>query len=112
MTALNACGANTIEQTVTVTTVGTDAPNWLSGFKLYPNPNTGVFTVEMTGLPHDEIEFTLFNTLGQLVKREVSDFGTGTLVRVFDYGQLPAGAYNLRIRAGESAMYVKVAVQR
>jgi hypothetical protein len=66
----------------------------------------------MSGLPHEEVEFMLFNVVGQLVKREVADFGAGTLVQNFDYGYLPAAMYTLRIRAGESAKYVKVAIQR
>jgi PKD repeat protein len=112
LTAINVCGASTIQQIITVIVVGTNEVPWLNEFHLYPNPNTGAFTLEMSGLPHDEIEFVLFNAIGQTVKREVADFGTGTLLRNFDYGQLPAGVYHFRINAGESAMVVKVVVQR
>jgi hypothetical protein len=112
LTAINNCGASTLQQTISVIVVGTNEANWLNDFRLYPNPNTGTFTLEMNGLPHEELEFILFNSIGQMVKRETADFGTGALVRHFDYGQLPAGIYNLRIRAGNSALFVKIAVQR
>lgn len=112
LTALNVCGASTLQQTVVITTVDSQEPSWLNEFRLYPNPNTGIFTIEMSGLPYEEVEFTLFNTVGQLVKRETADFGAGTLVRNFDYGYLPAAMYTLRIQAGTSAKFVKVAVQR
>ncbi|MBV6441436.1 MAG: PKD domain-containing protein [Haliscomenobacteraceae bacterium CHB4] len=112
LTAINVCGASTLQQTVVITTVGAGEPAWLSDFRLYPNPNTGQFTVEMSGTPYEEVEFSLFNAIGQLVKRDVAGFGAGTLVHHFDYGYLPAAVYTLRVRAGASAKYVKVAVQR
>jgi PKD repeat protein len=112
LTAANVCGASTIQQMVEIKTVGTNEASWLNAFRLYPNPNTGAFTVEMSGLPHEEVEFTLFNAIGQLVKRDVADFGTGLLKRNFDYGQIPAGMYSLRIQAGESVTMVKISVQR
>ncbi|MCW5921922.1 MAG: T9SS type A sorting domain-containing protein [Saprospiraceae bacterium] len=112
LTAINVCGASTLQQTINITMVSAEEPTWLSEFKLYPNPNTGAFIVEMTGTPTQEVEFVLFNTYGQMVKREVVDFGAGVLNRNFDYGHLPAAMYTLRIQAGNAAKYVKVAVQR
>ena len=111
LTAINVCGAGTLQQVVVIT-VGTKDPDWLKRFNLYPNPNTGAFTVEMSGLPQHEVEFTLFNEAGQLVKRETADFGAGTLVRKLDYGQLPEAVYQLNISAGETAKIVKIVVQR
>ena len=66
----------------------------------------------MNGLPQDEVEFVLYNALGQQIKRETSDFGTGSMLRSFDYGDLAAGVYTLRIQADGQAMFVKVAVGR
>ncbi len=111
LTAVNICGAGTLQQVIVVT-VGTRDPAWLTQFNLYPNPNTGAFTVEMNGLPQSEIEFTLFDELGQVIKRETADFGTGTLLRKLDYGQLPEAVYQLQIRAGETIKTVKIVVQR
>ena len=82
----------------------------MEGFRLFPNPNPGIFTVEMSGLPKAEVEFILFNALGQQIKREVVEFGTGTLLRSFDYGVLPAGFYTLRVQADGQAMFAKVTV--
>lgn len=111
LTAINVCGASTLQQIVVVT-VGAGEPGWLKQFNIYPNPNAGAFTVEMSGLPHQEVEFALFNALGQLIKRETADFGTGALVRKLDYGALPEAVYQLRISAGDSSMIVKIVVQR
>ncbi|MFN0176386.1 MAG: PKD domain-containing protein [Saprospiraceae bacterium] len=111
LAASNNCGTTIFEQTITLTS-GTGEASWLKGFKLFPNPNTGIFAVEMSGLPQDELEFTLFNALGQQIKRETAEFNTGFLTRVFDYGDLPAGYYTLRVQADGQAMFVKVTVSR
>jgi PKD repeat protein len=107
----NNCGTFVIEQIVTITS-GTGEASWVEGFRLFPNPNTGSFTVEMNGLPQDEVEFVLFNMLGQHIRRETMDFGTGSMLRNFDYGDLAAGVYTLRIQAAGQAMFVKVTVSR
>ncbi|MEO6760092.1 MAG: PKD domain-containing protein, partial [Saprospiraceae bacterium] len=112
LTVSNSCGAATLQQTITVITTGTEEANWLSQFRVYPNPNTGRFTVEMQGSAQQEIEFTLFNAVGQLVYREVADFGAGNLKQVLDCSSLPSALYHLRVRSGEKSVFVKIAVQK
>jgi PKD repeat protein len=107
----NNCGTAIYEETVVITS-GTSEATWVSGFQLYPNPSTGVFTVSLEGAPQSEVAFTLFNALGQQVKRDVSEFNTGRLERTFEYGQLAAGFYTLRVEANGEAMYVKVTVSK
>lgn len=111
LTVSNACGAATLQQMVTLSS-GTGELNWLEDFRMYPNPTSGLFTVEMQGEAREELEFTLFNAIGQLQKRETADFGTGQLKRLFDFSQSPAGMYTLQIRSGASAMQVKLVIQR
>jgi PKD repeat protein len=112
LTALNPCGAAPLEKQITINIIGTEEQNWLSYFRLYPNPNEGRFAVEMRGESANEVEFMLFNALGQQIRRDVSDFNTGTLTQNLDYGQLPSGVYTLHIQAGQRVMQVKVTVQR
>jgi PKD repeat protein len=111
LTVLNACGATTIQQQVNVVIVDVQTPTWLSLFNVYPNPNTGQFTVEMSGVPGKEVEFTLFNTIGEQIYRSVDDFSSGELKHQF-YLNLPAAMYTLRIQLGEQVTFVKVAVQK
>lgn len=110
LSATNNCGTTIIEQMVVVLITSTAEAAWVDGFRLFPNPNTGTFMVEMSGVPQDEVEFVLYNALGQQIKRETADFGTGQLLRTFDYGLLPAGFYTLRVQADGQAMFVKVTV--
>lgn len=112
LTVTNVCGATSLQQTVVVVLVGTNDVIWLDQFRLYPNPNSGRFTVEMNGTPTNKVELALFNNLGQMVHTEIVDFGSGSLNKQFDFGGLlPAGLYTLRMQADGSAMYAKVVIQ-
>lgn len=111
LSAINACGASTLQQVVNVVITGTQTPVWLDLFRVFPNPNNGAFSVEMKGTASDEVEFTLYNTLGSLIKREIVDYSTGNLLHAFQYGDLPAGVYNLRVRSGDQTAYVQIAIQ-
>ncbi len=111
LTVLNNCGATTLQQMVVLISSAGEV-TWLDMFRLYPNPSTGLFTVEMNGHAAQELEFTLFDALGQLVNRQTVAFGTGTLKQNFDYSNQPAGLYSLQIHNGTSALQVKVVIQR
>jgi PKD repeat protein len=112
LTVTNSCGSNTLQQTVVVSSVGTQEAAWLDQFLLFPNPNAGQFTVEMTGVATENVLFALFNQLGQRVYSNVVDFSSGRLTQSFDFTHLPAAIYTLRVEAQGSAKHVKVVVQR
>ncbi|MCC6413679.1 MAG: T9SS type A sorting domain-containing protein [Saprospiraceae bacterium] len=97
---------------VEVILVGTEDPEWLNSFRLYPNPNDGSFNIDMVGEPIDEVSFTLYDAAGRLIKRDVSDFNTGVLRKSFLYQGLPSGMYHMHILAGAKSKHVKIVVQR
>jgi hypothetical protein len=110
LVATSNCGSSTFVQTVGV--VPSQEPLWLRRFSLSPNPNSGAFRVEMSSDPQENVEFTLFDPLGKALRREVLGFENGTLAQDFDFGALPTGVYNFRIRSGQSSKFVKVVVAR
>lgn len=112
LTVTNACGASTVEQTVVVVLVGINEAAWLEQFRLFPNPNAGYFTLEMTGEPQNTVELAMFNGLGQLIRADMVDFSTGNLTKALDFGYLPSAVYTLRITAASQSTYVKVVIQK
>lgn len=112
LTATNSCGSAAIEQTITVVLSGTHEVSWVDHFSLYPNPNTGHFTVEMSGTPQKQVEFALYNNLGQLISSRIVDFSSGHLSQNLDYTYLPSAVYNLRITGAGETMNVQVIVQK
>ena len=111
LTVSNNCGASTLQQMLTLLTPAGEV-SWLGQFRLYPNPNNGHFTIEMSGEAQSELAFILFNTIGQQIKRETLSFSNGALQHRFDYDNLPAGMYNLQIRSGNRVMQAKISVIR
>ncbi|HNM26992.1 MAG TPA: PKD domain-containing protein, partial [Saprospiraceae bacterium] len=112
LTAINACGASTLQQTIQVIVSGLNDPSWLESFRLFPNPNDGYFSIDMSGQPQDEVAFTLFNAIGELVMRDKANFSTGHLLYRFEQGNLPAGVYSLGVQHGDRTFFVKVIVQQ
>lgn len=110
--AANACGTDTFALTVFLAVTGAPEADAWNVFRLFSNPNAGQFTLEISGMPQDRLEFVLFNTLGQQLILEAADFSTGALQHNFDVRYLPAAMYTLRIRAGNQSRFVKIAVQR
>lgn len=90
----------------------TNPVNWLNSFHVYPNPTAGPFTVELNLPVPGTIVFDLLNMMGETVRHETIATNGGLLIHSFDGGQLPAGAYTLRVRADGQVGYAKVAVQR
>lgn len=112
LVASNDCGTDIFAQSVTLLlTSAPDLAAW-NLFRIFPNPNNGRFTLEMSGTPQDKVEFVVFNTLGQQLVLETASFRSGYLQQTFDYSDLPAAMYNLRVRAGGQSRFVKIAVQR
>ena len=76
---------------------------------MFPNPNQGTFTLNMElAQKSSRLSFEMINPIGQLIRRDISDADTRTLVKTFDYGSLPAGVYSFRISNSESAFVIKV----
>jgi PKD repeat protein len=113
LTALNDCGSALYQITVAVTVVGTDElADWAQEVRLFPNPNNGKFTLDIKGLPKEELQFEMFNSIGQLIKRDVHAFNTGKMSRLFDYGHLPVGNYLLRVSDYSSSFVIHVAITK
>jgi PKD repeat protein len=112
MTVTNSCGAATLQQTVVILSVGTGEVAWLNEFRLFPNPNSGLFRIEMSGIPSQNLEFAVFNKLGQVLSMEIVDFSAGILSKAFDFSSMPSGVYTLRLQTDAAAKYVKIVVQK
>ena len=62
-------------------------------FKVYPNPNNGVFYIEPPFLERELYSIKLYNQLGQLVVFEDQLLG----IKHFKYSNLPPGSYLLEV---------------
>jgi hypothetical protein len=108
--AANSCDLlDTVSYTVGVTSTENLAD--IQHFSLSPNPNSGFFSVELSGMPRGQIYFELYNAVGQLMLHEESIFQQGYLQKTFDVQALPSGVYSLQIHSGRTLKNVRIVKQ-
>ena len=74
---------------------------------LYPNPTTGVFTLEL-GLAEDEkTEIKVMNAIGQIIMLQNHNFISGNNKTVLDLSGINKGVYFVEVKTA-----TKVMVQR
>ena len=86
--------------------LGIDDPGSAFGVKLYPNPNTGNFTIEFTDDTEKEIEIT--DEVGRIILREAKV----SKQKYFNLDQLSNGIYFLRIGQNSPGKSLKFSVVR
>lgn len=64
--AINPCGADTAVQDVTVTITSVSDPSGRAELRIFPNPNTGVFSMIVSGIA-DPFDLTILDALGRTV---------------------------------------------
>jgi PKD repeat protein len=112
LTATNDCGFTTLTRIVVIVIDGVEEIPGITEFRLFPNPNSGAFSLRLAGQPHPAaLQIRFVNVLGQSLHKEVADFRSGNLSRDFRFDNLPAGVYFLQIQSGEKAVNKKVAVE-
>jgi hypothetical protein len=76
--------------------------------KLYPNPNKGIFELELVGLKGNKVELKFFTISGQLVSSILLPLENGELKRTIELSsKLASGTYYLGIYSGNAAKVVQ-----
>ncbi|MDP1621874.1 MAG: YCF48-related protein [Bacteroidales bacterium] len=89
-------------------TTGNNVPV-TDNFRIYPNPTTGMFTLEQTGFISDQtLKLEIYTMLG---KRLISDNIAVEKKHQFNLSEVPAGIYLIRIMTGEKIETIKLVKQ-
>ena len=80
--------------------------NFENNFKIYPNPNNGLFVIELNEL--NSYNVVLYNSLGQKVHEEVS----GSNISQIDCQALPEGLYFIMIGLAEQTIFQKMIIKK
>lgn len=81
-------------------------------FKLYPNPNKGVFTIEGNVSGRD-LSVIVTNTLGQIVYSQTLNIKDNrVLTRQLDMGEVPAGIYMVTIKTDDGLFVQKLHIRK
>jgi hypothetical protein len=79
----------------------TDAGEYLSELKLWPNPTTGTVSLSFESDLAHEVQFTLMNVLGQVVREEPFTAIDGLNTHQMELGHLAPGRYLIQMRTGQ-----------
>jgi PKD repeat protein len=97
--AVNDCGESISSDAKTVTLyapVGIGENAGL-GIRIFPNPNNGLFTLDITSGIVSEVKITVYNILGNVVYAESGVRFNGTLHKNLDLAGLAKGVYRLTV---------------
>jgi PKD repeat protein len=100
LTATNVWGNDIETKTNYITvnsTTGITENQFISGLSIYPNPNNGLFTIELTTLLNLRISFKIINVLGQELFNESVGNIQGLFKKQLNLEKIPKGVYTFQI---------------
>lgn len=109
LTASNECGFSTLTTTVLVLT-GVEELAGIREFQVFPNPNSGAFSVLLRGEPRSWVQLSFRDVLGRSLYERSFDFRPGSLQQELSFEALPAGIYFLQVGTGGRVFSRKVVV--
>ena len=74
---------------------------------VYPNPNNGIFTIELNNYLNEEIDISFISSLGQIVNQQKSNSN----IIIFNTPYLSSGIYSLIIKSKNEYLIKKLIIQ-
>ena len=113
--AFNSCGESEYSEgfEVTVDNVTSVSENeTLNTFSLWPNPNSGNFTIEISASEAGQYSVIAYNMIGKLMAQQDGIFIDGDASFNLDFGHLPEGLYFVVVRAQDVTMIQKLIIHK
>ncbi len=76
---------------------------------IYPNPASGIFTVDLKGFSDENVEAAVYNCMGQTIDRR-KDISSSLVS--FDLSRFEKGIYFVEIRSGDKLLREKIVLQK
>ncbi len=111
LTAFNECGFASNSTVIQVNASAVLELEGISLFELFPNPNSGRFTLRLEGRPYQELQATIIDVLGRQVHRQTLDFSQGKLSNEFNLQHVAPGTYFFQLRNENRVLYRKLVIQ-
>ena len=71
----------------------------ISEFNVWPNPNSGQFSMTLRGEAMGDLQVSFTNVLGQVILNDKLDFRSGSVTKEFSFDDLAAGVYIFQVRS-------------
>jgi len=92
----------------TMTTDINSAESMNNAVSVYPNPNSGIFTVALNGVVSTEMSVLVYNTVGALIKT----INVNTSSTTIDLSDVASGVYTVKVIAENQIATKKVTINR
>jgi subtilisin family serine protease len=79
--------------------------------ELFPNPSDGLFTIRYDSNKNHDLNFEIFNMIGDLVQSDSWKTVSGSNLRPVDLSGMPGGVYLLRLSSSEGFVSIKTIKQ-
>ncbi len=106
----NPCGS-TLSNLLTVTGVGINVNNLDNYVTISPNPNNGVFTINIKSIAKENYTLSITNVLGQLVYTESLSNNSAEYIKQFDLAKNGKGVYFIGLKNNTNQLQKKIVVQ-
>jgi hypothetical protein len=110
----NICGAGPVSENLVVVLDNTTSIDDMAGFevKIYPNPNSGIFKLNLSTQQTDGIKLSIRNMLGEIIISDTYIPVNGQINQTFNLEAYAEGIYFLVIDNGEHTRIEKIVLQK
>lgn len=78
---------------------------------VYPNPSTGIFNLNMTNVPVDQVEVTVMSINGQVISTSTFNSSNGNVNNAVDLSNAASGIYLMQLNINGNITTVRLNVQ-
>ena len=111
LTATNVCSSNIYQDTVKLSDVSIFEIDLSSKLKVYPNPNKGIFELEINNYTND-CQLMIYNQTGQIIFNEkINTLSATNTKKSIDLSKYPKGIYLLNLKYSNGILSRKVVIQ-
>jgi len=96
---------------LTAKSLGIPEISSLISCRIFPNPNNGLFQIELTPKQPGKVSIQIINLNGQIVLDEQLNSGTGKVIKSFDLRNQARGVYQIRIQTSDGNYTYRITTQ-
>jgi PKD repeat protein len=108
----NACGSDTIANTVNVSLTAVEEGMAAGKVSVFPNPNSGQFVLQLNEAGGEEVSWAITDLQGRIVLESTQTLRNQAHQEVIDLTTQPTGMYLLRVQVGRKHAIQKITVIR
>ncbi|MCD4680046.1 MAG: T9SS type A sorting domain-containing protein [Bacteroidales bacterium] len=106
------CSDTALQTIVVNTCVGIGENIEIVKINIFPNPNTGDFTLELNSDIENTISLSIFDPVGILVYEENDIKLLGTMTKKFNFDDIAAGVYFLNVHSNDIRYVKRIVIQK